>query len=177
MRLFFAVFLGDDVRNELEKLQEQIRAQAYKGSFTRPENLHLTLAFLGETPEERLKELHPIIREINSPSFCLAFNRTGYFTHSQKELWWIGADSKDPDLPRLNLVHEQLINHLEKESFPVDKRPFNAHITLGREIKHSKPIVLNFLEIQVMVDRISLVKSERIDGVLTYTEKIGRAHV
>ena len=52
----------------------------------------------------------------------------------------------------------------------MDKKPFNAHITLGREIRHSKPIVLDGHEIKIIVDRISLMKSERIGGVLRYTE-------
>ena len=170
MRLFIAVFLSDEVRAELQRLQEQIRNQSNNGSFTRPENLHLTLAFLGETDENRLKTLHGIIQELNSTPFELNFNRTGHFTHSQKELWWVGADPNDPKLPLLRQLHGQLIKRLEEEDFPVDKRPFNAHITLGREIKHSKPIVLDFQEIKVKVDRISLVKSERLGGVLTYTE-------
>ena len=174
MRLFIAVFLSDEVKAELQGLQEQIRSQSYKGSFTRPENLHLTLAFLGETPEEKLKLLYPIIQEIKSPAFEISFNRMGCFTHSQKELWWIGADPNGPKLSLLRSVHQQLIDRLIKEGFPVDKRPFNAHITLGREIRHTEPIVLDCRELKVKVDRISLVKSERIAGVLTYTEIYGQ---
>ena len=170
MRLFIAVFLDNEVRAELQRLQEQIRYQSHKGSFTRPENLHLTLAFLGETDQDRLKTLHGIIKEIKSPVFELTFNRTGCFSHSQKELWWVGADPNDSKLPLLRRLHSQLIKRLEEEGFPVDKRPFNAHITLGREIKHSAPIILDFQEIKVKVDRISMVKSERLSGVLTYSE-------
>ena len=174
MRLFIAVFLSKEVKMELQRLQEQLRLQAYKGSFTRPENVHLTLVFLGETPEEKLASLYQIIQGIKTPAFEIAFNRTGCFTHSHKELWWIGADPNDPKLPLLGLIHTQLISRLEQEGFPVDKRPFNAHITLGREIRHSEPITLNCQEIRVKVDRVSLVKSERIGGVLTYTELFGQ---
>ena len=170
MRLFIAVFLSNEVKTELQSLQEQLRLQAYKGSFTRPDNVHLTLVFLGETPDEKLDSLYRIIQEIKTPAFEITFNHTGCFTHSRKELWWIGADPNDPKLPLLNMIHSQLIGRLEKGGFPVDKRPFNAHITLGREITHSQPIVLDCREIKVKVDRVSLVKSERISGVLTYTE-------
>ena len=169
-RLFIAVFLDKEVKNVLQKLQEQLRAQSYKGSFTRPENLHLTLAFLGETPENSIKTLHTIIQEIKTPAFELAINRTGCFTHSKKELWWAGVDLNDPKLSLIKSLHGQLINRLEEEGFPVDKRPFNAHISLGREIRHSEPIELECPRVRLKVDRISLVKSERINGVLTYTE-------
>ena len=170
MRLFIAVLLNDEVKIALQTLQEQIKPQAYKGSFTRPENFHLTLAFLGETPEDRVPALRQIIKDSNFPPFGITFNRTGCFTHSRKELWWVGVDPDDTALPQLTSLHRQLIDRLEKESFPVDTRPFNAHITLGREIRHSGPIVLDCPKIKVAVGRISLMKSERSGGVLKYTE-------
>ena len=175
MRLFIAVNFSDEIKNRLLKIQEQLRAQALKGSFTRLENFHLTLAFLGETPEEKLGTLSRIMEEIESPPFEIVFNRTGCFTHSRKELWWIGADRPDsPGISRLKAIHAQLLCRLEEEGFSVDKRPFNAHITVGRELKHSIPIVLDAPEIAVRVDRLSLMKSEHIKGVLTYTEIMSR---
>ena len=119
------------------------------------------------------------MEEIESPPFDIFFNRTGCFTHSRKELWWIGTDLKpgtegSPGPPLLRAVCGQLVSRLEQEGFSVDKRPFNAHITLAREIKHDRPIVLDSPEIEVRVDRISLMKSERSRGVLIYTELAGR---
>jgi len=170
MRLFIAVLLSDSVKADLLKLQEQLRSKADRGSFTRPENFHLTLAFLGETPESRLPVLHHVIGEIEHSPFEINFTKCGFFKHAQNEIWWAGADPSDPNLPELKSLHGKLVNGLEREGFPVDKRPFKAHITLGREIRHSKPIVLDKPEIKVRVDRISLMKSERIDGVLRYEE-------
>lgn len=170
MRVFIAVNFNEDTKSRILKIQAQLRAQALKGNFTRPENFHLTLAFLGETPEEKLQSLFQIMEDTQSPSFDISFNRTGCFTHSRKELWWIAADPDNPGLPLLKNIHDRLIARLEQEGFPVDKRPFNAHITLGREIKHTAPIVLDRPEIVIRVDRISLMKSEHIRGVLTYTE-------
>ena len=180
MRLFVAVNFSDEVKSRILKIQEQLRAQASKGSFTRPENFHLTLAFLGETPDEKLGTLFGIMEEIQRnpqlpPSpFDIVFNRSGCFTHSSKELWWIGADSDSAGVPFLKAIHEQLLGRLEAAGFSVDKRPFNAHVTLGREIKHTGPIVLDCPAITVMAGRISLMKSEHLRGVLTYTELMGR---
>jgi len=170
MRLFIAVNFCEEIKARLWELREQLRSQAIKGSFTRPENFHLTLAFLGETPEEKLKQLFRIMEEIRSPSFDIIFNRVGCFTHSRKELWWIGSDPESGGLPLLKAIHGQLVSRLEEESFSVDKRPFNAHITLGREIKHQCPIILDAPELTVRADHISLMKSEHYKGVLTYTE-------
>ena len=173
MRLFIAVNFSEDIKGRILKIQDQLRSQALKGSFTRPENFHITLAFLGETPEERLQDLFRIIEDIHSPPFDISFNCTGCFTHSRKELWWIGAERNSQGIPLLQALHARLTGRLEEENFPVDKRPFNAHITLAREIKHTAPIVLDRPEIVIRVSRISLMKSEHIRGVLTYTELMG----
>jgi 2'-5' RNA ligase len=170
MRLFVAVNFTGEVKSRIIDIQEKLRAQCIKGNFSRPENLHLTLVFIGETPEEKLETLCQIIRDMKSSSFDVAFNRTGCFTHSGKELWWIGAGKDCPGMPLLESIHGQLLRRLKDAGFSADARPFNAHITLAREIKHQKPITLDCPEITVTVDRISLMKSEHVRGVLTYTE-------
>jgi len=170
MRLFIAVNFADEIKTRIVKLQTQLRSQSLRGNFSRRENLHITMAFLGETPEEKIQCLFQIMEEIQSPSFDIVFSRTGCFTHSRKELWWIGAEPDCAGVPLLNSIHDQLLDHLEKEGFTVDKRPFNAHITLGREVSHKDPIILDNPVITVRVDHISLMKSENIRGVLTYTE-------
>ena len=178
MRLFIAVNFSDEIKSHILKVQGLLRSQCTRGSFTRPENLHLTLAFLGETPEERLTGLYPIIGDIKSPSFDVPFNRTGCFTHSRKELWWIGADQdcpgQSPGLSSLKSIHDRLVRDLVDAGFAVDERPFNAHVTLAREVKRLNPIILDCPEIILKVNRVSLMKSERLRGVLTYTELMGR---
>ena len=173
MRLFIAVNFHEQVIKQILDIQEHLCSQSLRGSFTRKENFHLTLAFLGETPGEKVNDLCRIIREIKSASFEIPFTRTGCFTHSRKELWWIGSDPDSPGLPLLTSIHEQLLELLVGAGISADTRPFSAHITLGREIKHSVPIILDCPHIVVRVDRISLMKSENIRGRLTYTEIFG----
>ena len=170
MRLFIAVNFNNEVKKHLFEIQELLRSQCLSGNFTRTENLHLTLAFLGETPEGRLPLLFRIMDGIKFSPFEVSLNHTGCFTHSRKELWWIGAGKNDAGLQALKAINSQLLSHLLEAGFSVDERPFNPHITLGREIKHSQPITLDNLDITVKVNRISLMKSERVRGVLTYTE-------
>jgi len=178
MRLFIAVNFDDVVKKQLLEIQKQLRSQCTRGNFTRPENLHLTLAFLGETPEWKVASLLKIIEDVQALSeaapeampFELSFTHTGCFTHSHKELWWVGADENSSEFKRLKAIHDQLIKRLLELNFSVDSRSFNPHITLGREIKHLEKIILNCDAIKVKVDRLSLMKSERIGGVLTYTE-------
>ena len=182
MRLFVAVNFSDEIKKQILLLQEQLRSRALGGSFSRSENFHITLAFLGETSGEplgktvgeKLENLFRIIDKIEAPPFEIRFNSTGCFAHSRKELWWIGADRNSPGFPVLLSVHTQLIARLVDSGFPVDTRPFNAHITLAREVRHSEKITLDKPDIKFRVNRISLMKSERISGVLTYTEIYGK---
>jgi RNA 2',3'-cyclic 3'-phosphodiesterase len=174
MRLFIAVNFDNAVKEQLLETQERLRSQCTRGNFTRPENLHLTLAFLGETPEEKvpslLKIIDKTINDVQTLPFELSFIHTGCFTHSHKDLWWVGAGENCQGLSRLRAIHVELIKRLLDAGFSLDKRPFNPHITLGREVKHLQKITLNCNEIKVRVDRLSLMKSEHIGKVLTYTE-------
>jgi len=170
MRLFIAVNCDDEVKRQIVKLQERLRAQAVRGNFSRPENLHVTLAFLGETPEARLDCLYHIVESVQVPPFEITFNHTGYFKRRSTELWWLGVNPADPGLLVLTALQKRLMNHLEEARFTVDKKPFSAHITLGREMVRQQPIALDCPPIPVRVERISLMKSEHIRGVLTYTE-------
>jgi 2'-5' RNA ligase len=170
MRLFIAITVNDEIKQQILKLQDQLRFQSMRGNFSRPENLHVTLVFLGETPEQRLDSLHKIIDSVQVQPFDISFSCAGCFKRHGTELWWIGADSVDPGLAALFSIHKRLVQQLEAENFNFDKKPLNTHITLGREIVHYKPIVLECPQITVRAERISLMKSEHIRGVLTYTE-------
>jgi 2'-5' RNA ligase len=172
-RLFISVNCDDKVKNQFLSVQEKIKTQSVKGSFTRPENLHLTLVFLGETPDDKIPLISSVIdKALNPPiaPFTLTFSTVGCFKHSKKELWWIGTERNDMYVGILETIRQRITEGLSSKGVSFDNRPFNPHITLGREIKHTSPIIIPKQEIIYPVNRISLMKSERIKGILTYTE-------
>ena len=176
LRLFISVNCDDKVKDQFLSVQEMIKAQSVKGSFTRPENLHLTLVFLGETPEDKIPLISSVIDKAFNPPvapFSLVFSTAGCFKHSKKELWWIGTDDNDMHLDILKTIRRRIAEALFSKGVNFDNRPFNPHITLGREVKHESPIIIPKQEIIFPVNRISLMKSERINGILTYTEIFG----
>ena len=68
MRLFIAICLSEDMKGALTDVQRQMRAQRVTGSYTPEENMHLTLAFIGEYPEPddiRLPVLAPFEIELD----------------------------------------------------------------------------------------------------------------
>jgi len=169
-RLFISVNCGDKIKKQILSVQETIKTQSVKGNFSLPENLHLTLVFIGETPEDKIPLITSAIEEaLKSPpdSFTLAFSAVGCFKHANKELWWIGTDNNDTSLDILKEIRRRITDGLFSKGVNFDNRPFNPHITLGREIKHNSPIIVPKQEIFFPVNRISLMKSERIKGILT----------
>ena len=177
MRLFIAINFDDAGRRQILMLQDQLRAQSVRGNFSRPENLHLTLTFLGETPETQLPDLYKIVdsarqRLAQGSPLEIIFDRTGYFKRRASELWWLGASPNDAGITAVTGIHQQLMHQLDSNNINYDKKPFNAHITLAREVIHHQPIVLDCQPKQIKIERISLMKSEHIRGALTYTELI-----
>ena len=176
LRLFISINCDDNVKKQLLSVQDKIRAQSVKGSFSLPENLHLTLVFIGETPEDKIPLIASVIDNALTPPFdpfTLTFSATGCFKHSNKELWWIGVDHNDTRLVSLKTIRRRIADGLYSEEVNFDNRPFSPHITLGREVKHVSPIIVPKQEIIYPVNRISLMKSERVRGILTYTEIYG----
>jgi 2'-5' RNA ligase len=176
-RLFISVNCDGKVKAQLLSVQEKIKSQSVKGNFSRPENLHLTLVFLGETPADKIPLIASVIdKTLKTPiaPFTLTFSTVGCFTHSNKELWWIGTEHNDPSLVILKTIRARIADGLLSEGINFDNRPFNPHITLGREVKQASSILIPKQQIIYPVNRISLMKSERVGGILTYTEIYGQ---
>jgi 2'-5' RNA ligase len=176
MRLFIAVNFDDQVKRWFLEAQAEIRAKSRGGNFSREENLHLTLVFLGETPGSRLPEIERIMGQSAGPPPELVFSGLGCFSRARKELWYLGAE-EGPGLERLREIREELCAGLLGLGLPFDPRPFRAHVTLGREIRRDTPVREDpgwDERIGVPVKRISLMRSDHLRGLLVYTELFGR---
>ncbi|MCL5036990.1 MAG: RNA 2',3'-cyclic phosphodiesterase [Chloroflexi bacterium] len=131
MRLFVAVQLDDHVRRHLEQLQEKLRPGCSFVRWVRPESIHLTLKFLGEAEEEKLKSILNALAPLkdNHSPFTLEFENTGAFPSiSRPSVIWFGVKNK-PELIRLQ---QEVDKRLEKIGFPREDRKFKPHLTLGR---------------------------------------------
>lgn len=160
MRLFIAIHFSPEIKASLLDAIQHLREQSFSGNFTRPENLHLTLAFIGES--ERLEDLKQVLDSIDSRPFPLELSGSGHFG----ELYWAGLQ-KSPALDRLARIirQELLLRH-----FDIDRKPFRPHITLARQLQAKEEPKLQLNPASMQVERVSLMCSERIQGRLTYTE-------
>lgn len=164
MRLFIAVHFSKELKEVLLTAIADMKHQAVSGNFTRPENLHLTLAFIGES--ENVVALKRVIDQCTVPAFELAISGTGTFGN----LFWVGVEKN----PKLKALAESIQNELRKNGFTIEERAFKPHITLARQLLKQGPFSINVRRTAMTVGRISLMKSERIDGQLIYTEIYGK---
>ena len=126
------------------------------------DNLHLTLVFIGECSPKNLDKVKAILDTVTFEPFEAAIEQLGTF--SRGTLWWAGLRE---DKPLMDLQHE--IEHkFALCGFEMDGRKYHPHITLGREVvTDTTPWAIKpFGE---TVTSIELMKSERINGKLTYT--------
>ena len=162
MRLFIAINFDDETKARLLQCQESLRQVSAGGNFTRPENLHLTLVFLGETLPGRVRDIQRVMDCAPAGPFALQFEGMGKFG----DTWWVGI-RQDPALAGL---YNHLSQGLKSAGFPIESRPFKPHLTLAREVilrPGASPEKPESFTAQAAA--IHLMKSERINGRLTYT--------
>ncbi|MEZ0230782.1 MAG: RNA 2',3'-cyclic phosphodiesterase [Planctomycetota bacterium] len=136
MRLFFAVALTDTIRDKLAALEESLRGKAPEApvGWVVPQNIHLTLRFLGETDERLLPRLKEVAGAVAAtvPKFSLQLEKVGTFGgRSSPRTVWVGVRD-DAGKARLRELAEGLERAVQKLGFTPENRPFAAHATLGR---------------------------------------------
>lgn len=133
MRVFVAIDPPLEVKKQLSQIVQQLKGvvppQAVK--WVEEENFHLTLAFLGEQPEEKIALLGKILRQTASffSSFEILLTHLGGFPNLiRPRVIWIGVGKGKKELSSL---HQLLFTNLHQAGFAPDPR-FSPHITLGR---------------------------------------------
>ena len=94
IRTFIAVEVSNEVRQRAVELIEHLRTSGAKISWTKPHNMHLTLKFLGDTPEERLAEVGQAVvsAAVETPAFALRLQGVGVFPDARRpQTLWVGA--------------------------------------------------------------------------------------
>ena len=174
LRVFFALWPDAPVRDQLAALARAASERAH-GRAPPPENLHMTLVFVGDVPGSSVATLSAIGRAVAATAapFALMLDRIGAF-HRQG-IAWAGASSPPAALDQLAA---ELGDGLAAQGFILERRAFRAHVTLARRCRIragdpmrdgepvSAPVVWN-------VSRLTLVASELASGPPQYRELDG----
>ena len=159
MRLFVAIDFPPEIKDALASVITSLKAQGASANFTRRENMHLTLAFIGETP--RVAEAKAALEAVRALPFRVALEGSGCFG----DLLWIGA-RRDPDMQRLA---EKARDALRGAGFQIDPKPFKPHVTVARRLVCAGKPAVDVPRVSAPVTEFVLMRSDRIDGRLVYT--------
>lgn len=146
-----------------------------KGNFTHRENLHLTLAFIGEVGSDKVGQIKSQINGIKAEPFQLILKGLGKFKRNGGDIYWVGVEKNEI----LISINKYLVEELRNTGYQIEIREFSPHLTIGREVVLNDSVDTNkiseiTLNKKMTVSRISLMKSERINGKLIYTEVYGK---
>lgn len=168
MRLFIVINFDQHTKRNLLAVQDRLR-QLGEGRFTRPENLHLTLAFLGEVSPHRVAAVQGAMEQTAFAPFTLRFDHTGCFRREGGDIPWVGLAPNQS----LQSLQSALCDRLRVAGFRLEERSFTPHITLAREMRFGdkRPKTLLESPFEAPVAAISLMCSQRVDGRLIYTEE------
>jgi len=132
MRAFIAIELPDKIKNSLKSLQEQLKKAEADVKWVTPENIHLTLKFLGEVDDEKLKRISMAIEEAacENNSYKIGIHSLGAFPKMDYlRVLWVGAEEGDAETRK---IAQNLEEKITKIGIPKEARPFSSHITIGR---------------------------------------------
>ena len=161
MRLFVGLQPSEEFRSALSVLQSRLQAAGIAANYLDPSNLHMTLAFIGEWPEDVTGILPPV-----EQPFSLILSRIGLFPEAK--VIWAGTEASEP----LNRLAERVRSILSAAGVPFDPKPFVPHITLGR--KPIVPAAFDLSEIVIpyavmTVSDVFLYRSYREENRMVYS--------
>ena len=162
MRLFVAVKLSPEAKLLIKDTQTIFRKLGVSGNYTSEENMHLTLAFIGDydDPDKVMEAL----KEVSFEPFDIKLGKTGRFG----DLWWMGVYQSG----ELGLIAEKVRKALGDRGIPCDPKQFKAHITILRRAvyKGTEPGEIPAEPVKMPVESFSLFRSERGRYGMIYTE-------
>ena len=133
-RIFVAVDISDEARRRTAAYIESLRSEFanLRVCWEKPEKLHLTMKFLGDTNDEQLEKLKDIAENIapEIPKFNLKITETGVFpSRRNARVLWIDVKDEKGSLAEINRLLEI---ECERIGFPRETRNFKPHLTIAR---------------------------------------------
>jgi len=174
MRAFIALELPPEIKTAIENYQHRLKKIGVQAKWVKPEQAHLTLAFLGSITPTKEKQTEEILTEIaeTEKSIRLKLERFGSFpVPSHPRILFIDLNG---ELEKLTTLVRKIRQRLKKEKIWFDRKPFVPHLTLGRIKKRQnltpKTKMVKIEKIEFLAQKISLMKSILTETGPIYTQ-------
>lgn len=178
VRTFIALKLDDSLHESIRKVIEKLACSKAGVKWVVPQNVHLTLKFLGNVEEGRLPEIYAACQRAasGSKSMELEIRKLGCFPNSRRpRVVWLGIEK---DSEALRHLQKKVERELEFIGFPRENRKFRAHLTIGR-VKGQQGVSKlsqlieeenNIFVGSMRADNFSVMKSRLLPDGPIYTE-------
>ena len=159
-RLFYALWPDAGTRAALA--EAATRLDIRDGRAVRPENLHMTLNFLGEVGDDVTGELGAMTTGFDVRPFEFEIDDAGWWRGAR--VAWLAPLAAPPEIEQLYLT---LQDYLRATGVPFDERPYRPHITVARKVRRT-PRVSGSIAVHWRVDEFALVTSQTDPGGARY---------
>ena len=132
LRAFIALDLPDGLKKEMEELLFHLKKAGADVKWAHPQNMHLTLKFLGDTPPDRIahvKNFLEVLSRKQKPFVMHCAGLGGFPDLDHPRVLWVGVDEGEEELKALARAIE---SEAAEIGSPKEERAFSAHLTLGR---------------------------------------------
>ena len=174
MRLFVAIDLPWEVRETLSGLCGGLAGARWVA----PENLHLTLRFIGETRRHVAEEIDLALDALRGRRFELALSGTGLFERGRTSVLWAGIARDD----RLDHLQAKIETALQRAGLPPERRRYQPHISLARVDAVAHPLLAGWVQAHnllrtapVPIDGFTLFSSQPGPDQPVYTAEVDYA--
>jgi 2'-5' RNA ligase len=162
VRLFIAIEIPEQVKDYVIGVEEQLKNKDDNITWVKPENMHLTLKFLGEVDDGKANSIIEALKQVKFEPFEAALSDIGAFPgFNYMRVLWVGLEPHD----KINALQQQVDEKMKAAGFPRDDR-FHPHLTIARVkfIKHKAELTDKLKKIQIEklsfnVSKIKLIKS------------------
>ncbi|MEH7127429.1 RNA 2',3'-cyclic phosphodiesterase [Neobacillus drentensis] len=178
---FFAVRIPEQTKLRMQEHIEKIKERIPFSRWVHYQDLHITLAFLGSAPPDKLKQAENQVQEAlkDVQTFTLKINKLGFFGNvdSPRVFWADTEESKN-----LQSIRNKVFSACEEAGFQLETRPFRPHITLARKWKGEQPfqpellglweefqpVPLSFEAGEVVIYQTHLDKTPKYEAIKIY---------
>ena len=163
IRCFIALNLPSEIKGRLAEIEARLKEARADVSWVKPENVHLTLKFLGGVEEARVPLVKRAVQEGlgREGPLVLTLAGLGVFPNPRSpRVVWVGVGG---DTERLQNLQERLEQALGEVGFPREARSFSPHITLGRMRSRQGAASLMELVGHLGANEVGSLKAESIE--------------
>ncbi len=169
MRVFIGIPLPSHVKETIQSIKPMIEPNIRKGRWTRLDNLHITLVFIGEVSTDDIESISILMDQTlhQQSRFPISMADIGMFNKGQHSIVWLGINQGREHLRHLSSV---LKHELKSHHYSFDEKPLVPHLTLVRQATLANDLNIPKFESEIGwdVEEIHLYLSHQVDGVLTY---------